>query len=134
MSEENVEVIRDQFEAVNERDWDRAMSHYAEDVVLVVAADAFVEHGTYSGPEEVGRWFGNWFSTFKPGYHFELEEFHDLGERVLLITSHRGRGRTSGIEVHGENGYLYTLRDGKIIRAELWATPADAREAAGLTD
>ncbi len=37
MSKENVEVVRHQFEAVNERDFPRAMSLYAEDVELVVA-------------------------------------------------------------------------------------------------
>ena len=36
MSKENVEVVRDQFAAVNERDFPRAMGHYAEDVELVV--------------------------------------------------------------------------------------------------
>jgi ketosteroid isomerase-like protein len=34
MSQENVEVIRDQYAAVNERDFGRAMGHYADDVVL----------------------------------------------------------------------------------------------------
>jgi ketosteroid isomerase-like protein len=33
---ENVDMVLDQFAATNERDFPRAMSHYAEDVVLVV--------------------------------------------------------------------------------------------------
>src|SRR5688500_17453962 len=133
MSSENVEVIRDQFEAVNERDFERAMGHYAEDVVLVVSSEALFESGTFTGREAVGEWFGNWFRPFEPGYHFDSFEFHDLGERVLLIAGHHGRGRSSGIEVSGETGYIYTLRDGKVLRAELM-TPEDARRAAGVEE
>ena len=132
MSQDNVDVVWDQFAAVNERDFPRAMSHYAEDVLLVVDAGAFLENGTFSGREAVGRWFGNWFGTFEPGYRFEIDEARDLGDSVLLIATHSGRGRSSGAEVHGQTGYLYELRDGKIIRAELFASGAAAVEAAGL--
>ena len=134
MSHENVDVVRDQFAAVNERDFPRAMSLYADDVVLVVQPDAFLESGTFEGREAVGQWFGNWFRTFEPGYRFDIEEARDLGDRVLLVASHRGRGRASGIEVHGETGYLYTVREGKVVRGELYATGAEAREAAGLSE
>jgi ketosteroid isomerase-like protein len=129
MSQENVDVVLDQFAATNERDFPRAMSHYAEDVELVVHSDAFLEDGTFRGREAVGQWFGNWFKTFEPGYHFDIEEARDLGEVVLLLATHRGRGRSSGIEVHGENGYVYTLRDGKIVRGELYPSREEAIEA-----
>ena len=43
-----------------------------------------------------------------------------LGDVVFLAASHRGRGRTSGAEVHGCTGYLYTLRDGKIVRSTVY--------------
>ena len=134
MSKENVEVIRDQFEAVNERDFARAMTHYAEEVELVVHSDAFLNRGTFAGREAVGEWFGDWFRTFEPGYRFHFEELRDLGDVVLLIATHHGRGRTSGVEVRGETGYLYTVRDGKIVRAELYPDGAAALEAAGLRD
>ena len=134
MSQENVEVVRDQFAATNERDFPRAMSHYAEDVVLVVEADAFLQQGTFKGRHAVGQWFADWFATFEPGYHFDIEEARDLGEVVLLLATHRGRGRTSGAEVHGQTGYLYGLRNGKISRAELYRGRAEALEAAGLSE
>jgi hypothetical protein len=132
MSQENVDVVRDQFAATNERDFRRAMSHYAEDVELVVHRDAFLEFGSFEGRDAVGQWFGNWFATFEPGYHFEIEETRDLGDRVLLLATHRGRGRTSGVEVQGQTAYLYRVRDGKIVRVELHPSRAQALEAAGL--
>jgi ketosteroid isomerase-like protein len=134
MSREDVEVVLDQFAAVNERDFPRAMGHYAEDVELVVHPDAFLESGTFKGRDAVGRWFGNWFRTFEPGYRFDIEEARDLGDGVLLVASHHGRGRASGVEVHGQTGYLYRLRDGKIVRGELYLSRADALEAARMRD
>jgi ketosteroid isomerase-like protein len=134
MSQENVEVVLDQFAATNERDFQRAMGHYAEDVQLVVDPAAFLDGGTFTGRDAVGEWFGNWFRTFEPGYHFEIEEARDLGGVILLVAAQRARGRTSGAEVQTQMGYLYTVRGGKIVRAELYRSRAAALEAAGLRE
>jgi ketosteroid isomerase-like protein len=134
MSKENVEVVCDQFAATNERDFPRAMSHYAEDVELVVDPGAFLDAGTFTGRLAVGQWFADWFTTFEPGYRFDIDEARDLGDVVLLIATHHGRGRSSGVEVHGQTGYLYGLRDGKIVRVELYRDRADALEAAGVPE
>ncbi len=129
MSKRDVDTVRAQFAATNDGDFERAMDLYTEDVELVVASDAFLERGTFAGKDAVGRWFANWFATFEPGYRFEIEQARDLGPKVFIDASHRGRGRTSGAQVEGRTGYLYTVRDGKIVGVELFPTPADALEA-----
>jgi ketosteroid isomerase-like protein len=132
MSQSNVDVVRDQFAATNARDFPRAMSYYADDVELWVDPEGFLEAGDFEGREAVGQWFASWLTTFEPGYRFDITEALDLGEVVLLIASHGGRGRTSGVEVSGQSGYLYTVRDGQITRVELYRSGAAALEAAGL--
>jgi ketosteroid isomerase-like protein len=134
MSDEKIKVVRDQFAATNERDFPRAMSFYAEDVELFVDPDAFLEGGTFKGRDAVGEWFGNWFRTFEPGYHFDIEEVRDLGDVVFLDAAHRGRGRTSGIEVGGRAGYLYWVRDGRVVRVEIHPSGTAALRAAGVGD
>ena len=129
MAADEVEVVRDQFEAVNRRDFPHAMSLYAE--VLVVHDDAFLDAGVFEGKEAVGRWFADWFSTFEPGYRFEIRDARIVGGRVFLDAAHRGRGRSSGIEVGGRTGYLYEVRDGLVAQLELFREPADALRAAG---
>lgn len=118
-------------EATNERDVQRAMSLYADDVELVVDPEAFLEGGTFRGDEAVGRWFANWLTSFEPGYRFEIEEARDLGDVVFLVAAHHGRGRVSGIRVDGRTAYLYTVRDGKVRRVELYATREEPLDAAG---
>jgi ketosteroid isomerase-like protein len=134
MSQQDIEVVVDQFAGVNERDFARVMDHYAEDVVLFVPPDAFLNPGTFEGREAVGEWFGDWFRNFELDYRFEIEEVRDLGEFVYVDARHHGRGRSSGAEVQDRNGYLYTVRAGKVVRVEIYDSPADALEAAGLPE
>jgi ketosteroid isomerase-like protein len=132
VAERDVEVVVDQFEAVNERDFERAMDHYAEHVVLVVPpAESAPEPGTFEGKEAVGRWFGNWFQAFGPDYHFELEEARMIGDQVFIRAAHGGRGRASGVEVHGELSYLYRVKDGKVAHVRIFTSPEEALGEAG---
>jgi ketosteroid isomerase-like protein len=135
VAEQDIEVVRDQFAAVNERDFGRAMDLYADDVVLVVPqAENVPGPGTYEGKEAVGRWFGDWFQAFGRDYRFEIDEAREVGGSVFIHAWHGGHGRASGAEVHGENSYLYRVRDGKVARVEFYATRAEALEAAGASE
>lgn len=109
--------------ATTRRTWNSSLATYA-----------FLESGVFKGRDAVGRTFADWFKTFEPGYYFEIEETRDLGDRVFLAATHRGRGRTSGAEVHGQTGYLYGVRSGKIAQVELYPSGAEALEAAGLEE
>jgi ketosteroid isomerase-like protein len=129
MSQADLDVVLDQFAATNDRDFGRAMEMYAEDVTMEVQGG--LNPGDFEGKEAVGRWFGDWIGTFEPGYRFEIEEARDLGNGgVFLYATHGGRGRVSGAEVHGETSYLYRIRDGRIVRVELFFTPEEGRVAA----
>jgi ketosteroid isomerase-like protein len=136
VSERQIEVIRHQYAAVNERDFARAMDLYAEDVVLTVPQSESVQNpGTYEGKKAVGEWFGDWFRTFAADYQFEFEEIRELGEGLIfLVASHGGTGRLSGVEVHGRNAYLYRVRDGKVSHIGFFATREEALEAAELPE
>jgi ketosteroid isomerase-like protein len=131
-SERDIAVVRDQFEAVNERDFERAMDHYADDVVLIVPpAESAPEPGTFEGKDAVGEWFGNWFRAFRRDYRFEIEEARELGDLVFIVVKHGGKGRASGIEVGGELSYLYRVRDGKVAHVRIFPRREEALEAAG---
>ncbi|HXB16832.1 MAG TPA: nuclear transport factor 2 family protein [Solirubrobacteraceae bacterium] len=128
---ENLEVVRDQYAATNERDFARAMSHYDVDVVLKVPS-GFLDPGTYQGRDAVGAWFGDWFRSFDRDARFELEELSELDSgAVLLVADHHARGRGSGVEVHTTLVWVYGFRGGKIARVDGHATRTEAVEAAG---
>jgi ketosteroid isomerase-like protein len=131
VSDADIQVVREQFECVNRRDWGRAMELYADDVVMVVpATEGVTNPGTYEGKEALGKWFGDWFGTFDRDYRFEIDEAREIGELIFIHAKHGGHGRLSGAEVHGENSYLYEVRDGKVTRVEFYVTREQALEAA----
>jgi ketosteroid isomerase-like protein len=135
VSQADVDVVLAQFAAVNERDFERAMDRYAEDVRLFASPASGPKAGVFEGKEAVGEWFGDWFRTFAPGYRFEVEEARELDSGVIFIlATHGGRGRMSGAEVRGETGYLYRVRGGKVSQVGFYADREEAVEAAGLPE
>lgn len=52
--------------------------------------------------------------------------------KVVLLYRQVGRGRWSGVEVEERAGWVYTLREGKVIRLEMLPDQATALRAASL--
>ena len=136
MSQADVDVVLDQFAATNERDFERAMGHYADDVTLIASPVAGPgKGGTYEGKEAVGDWFGDWFRAFGADYHFDIKDARELsGGLIFLFATHGGSGRLSGVEVSGETAYLYRVREGKVSQVGFYATREEALEAALLPE
>jgi ketosteroid isomerase-like protein len=136
MSDQDMAVIREQYDATNRRDFTRAMELYAEDVVLRVPwLEGIQNPGTYVGKEAVGEWFGDWFRTMSHDYRFEIQEMSELGDGLIFMSAtHGGSGRLSGAPVKGENTYLYRVRDRKITQVGFFATREDAFAAASLRE
>jgi ketosteroid isomerase-like protein len=134
VSQDAVEVLREQFAATNERDFPRAMSYYADDVVLVVK-EGFLNTGTFEGKEAVGEWYGDWFRAFGIDYRFEIEEIRELKPGLVFMTAtYGGSGRSSGVVVRDRRAYLYRVEDGKITRIQLFLTSESALETASLPE
>ena len=125
MGPSDIEVIRDQYAAVNERDWERAMGHYTEDVELVVRSG--INSGTFRGRDAVGGWFGDWFSTFAHDAHFEITEATELDDgSVFIVADHHVTGRASGIGLEDKVHWRYKFRDRKITYVQGFSSREDA--------
>jgi ketosteroid isomerase-like protein len=89
---------------------------------------------TVSGKEAAVAWLADWFGRFDSDYRFEIEESLDWGDRVLVVTTHRGKGRASGVPISGQTAQVMTVRDSKIVRQDFFASRAEALEAGGLAE
>ena len=134
MSQENVEIVRGVYGDMNQRNWAAVLAALDEDVVLVVHASVGPDTGVFRGRGAVGRWFGEWFLAFDKNYRFSLDDARSVGDQVFVATRHRGYGRSSGADVEQVNAQLLSLHDGKIIRTEIYGSPAEALKAAGLEE
>ncbi len=88
---------------------------------------------TFVGGEGLRATYLDWLAPWAT-YRVEIEEAIDLGDRVLLLN--RGFGRHTGSQAEVENAAaaLWTVRDGKIARADFYADRAEALKAVGLTE
>jgi ketosteroid isomerase-like protein len=134
MPQENVEVVRAYFETVNEGNFAGAMRYYADDVELVVPAEAFLEAGRFTGKDAVGLWFGNWFRAFQRGYQFDLDEIREVGDAVFVSARHHGRGKASGAEVRSTIAYLFRVADGQIGKVKMFPDRRSALRSVRLSE
>ena len=118
MSEADKQTLRDQYAATNERDFARVMSYYAEDVVLTIPPGGmYLNSGTFSGRDQVGEFFGDWFRSFGSDLRFEITELSELEDgSILVVADNTASGRASGIALEGQVIWTYWMRDGKIVR------------------
>ena len=72
------------------------------------------------------------FDDYRP----EIEQIRDAGDgRVLVLAVEHGRGRGSGAEVQAaKTAHLWTLRDGKAVRLDLFLDRERALEVVALSE
>jgi ketosteroid isomerase-like protein len=91
----------------------------------------WAEKRVYRGPEVaefVRAWAGSW-----RGWHFDVEEVcAGEGEAVFAAIHERATGVGSGASVDQRRYFVFTMRDGLAVRAQMFSEPGDARAAAGL--
>jgi uncharacterized protein len=132
MSEENIEIVRRGYELYAAGDLEGAAALFSADAELADAgglgvADTAV--GTRSGPEGFLRATEEVLEAFED-YRVETEEFIDAGEAVVVPVRISGRGKASGVKLEMQLAHLWVLRDGKVIRGEVYRTTEEALEAA----
>jgi ketosteroid isomerase-like protein len=131
MSEENVEIVQRTYEAYQAGDVDRALSNFHPDA----AADFSIrgDTGPVTGREALAKTVAAWVNTWDD-YSEQIEDIRGVGDRVCVIANQRGRGKRSGVQIDNRFGQVYTVEDGLITSLTMYATPAQALQAAGLLE
>jgi ketosteroid isomerase-like protein len=88
---------------------------------------------TYTGMDGRRESWRDWLAQWAT-YRVEVEEAIDCGNRVPMLVYDFGRREASAPEVKSRNAAIWTVRDGKVARAEFYADRARALEAVGLAE
>jgi ketosteroid isomerase-like protein len=132
-SAENVEIMRrgyERFTSTGELPEDIMDPEFVWDMSTF---GAWPERQTYEGIEGTRGFMTAWVGAWED-WELEVKELHPAGEQVVAIVRQRGRAKSTGMPVDMLFGQVWTLRDGKQVRMEMYATPEDALRAAGLGD
>jgi ketosteroid isomerase-like protein len=141
MSKENVEIMRRMYEA-----WLAGGSAVFGDARMNDLLDPEFElhpdpgaywvgvDETYRGPEGLAKYMAAIYDAFDD-YTPEVEQFLDAEDKVVTLAVEHGRGRDSGAEVeHRRTAHVWTLRDGKPVRLDLYLDRQRALDDLGLSE
>jgi ketosteroid isomerase-like protein len=138
MSQENVEVVRRAYEAFNQGGPEAVISEglWSTELVWDFTPSGVPGLGVFRGLDEVRTFFeADWFRAFPfDEWELVLDELIDNGDQVIAVSRQRGRGGTSGVETELEQAFIFTLRDGEIVRIEGYLDRDKALEAAGRSE
>jgi uncharacterized protein len=134
MSEENVEVVRRALEAWGRGDRE-AVVDLLDPAVEWSMPPNLPDAGTYRGRGEVVGRLEEFLEAWDD-LAVTVEELVDAGDRVVALVRYSGRGRESGIEIAGMNtdAQVWTVRNGRALRVELYGGTAEALKAVGLSE
>jgi hypothetical protein len=128
MSQENVELVRAGFAAYNRGDLDALMETYDPGVEFVTLL-----LGTHRGREAI-RIIYEENREALAGYRLDPDELIDAGNQVIAVARLGGAGQASGIGLRDRMAFLFTIKDGLLIRQQSYRSKAEALEAAGLSE
>jgi ketosteroid isomerase-like protein len=132
MSRADVETLRVLYEAVSRGDWDAVFRDASADFELKTP-DTNPIAGTYRGPEEIRRFFDELWAAFAE-VTVQPERVVDLDDRILVFLLMRLKPTDSDATVEMRIAHLWTVRDGVIMRCEVFTEREDALAAAGVEE
>ena len=131
MSQENVELVLAAFRLFEAGDVDAILSLVDEDVVVTQSAELPGVSPRQYGHQGVLEAFGFWPEQWDD-FQIDVLRIRDLGDRVLVETTQRGRGKGSRVEVEMPFSFLFTVRAEKITEWQIFTRGSEALKAAGL--
>jgi ketosteroid isomerase-like protein len=132
MSEENVDIVRRVL-----AEWQKGNFAVADafdpHVRVVWAEPIFAQQAKTLGIRETTRNMQELLAAYEH-VTASAERIIDAGDTIVVVAMWRAHGRASGVELSERAGSVWTVSDGKVTRIVNYRDPADALEAAGLTE
>ena len=133
MSEENADSLRKVYAEWSKGNFRPVTDVYDTDTEWGWSEEFPDIHGVFRDPEprssRILEWLGQW-----EDWRVKPEEYIPAGEFVVVLCRYTGRGKESGVEVDTHGAHLWTFREGKAIRIEVFSSRERALEAAGLSE
>jgi ketosteroid isomerase-like protein len=133
MSQENVEIVRGGFEqfAITGQ---LPAEILAPDFVWDMSSfHGWPEQQVYEGVEGARTFLEAWTAAWED-WELELDGLRDAGEKVVALLRQRGRSKAAGMPVAMSFAQVFTLRDGKETRMDMYSERGEALRAVGLAE
>jgi ketosteroid isomerase-like protein len=125
----NVEALRPVYEEWSRGNWQPRFDVYDPEMEWGWSEEFPEFDGVSRDPEVSSRRLRDWLSPWQD-WRCEAEEFVAAGDCVVVLTRYSGRGKESGVDVESQGAHLWTMREGRAIRLEVFSSRAKALEMA----
>jgi ketosteroid isomerase-like protein len=132
MSQENVEVAKAFYDAYNARN-SQALDQLLHPEAEITTVSA---RGGLGGDWSRGttRQYFEQLDEAWTGLRIVIEDYREVGERVVALGVARGAGVSSHIEVVSDFAAVLVVRDSQIVLVDSYSNWKDALEAVGLRE
>jgi uncharacterized protein len=132
MSQAEIEQLRAVYDAVSRGDWDDAFRDAGPDFEFV-PPDQNPMAGTYRGREAVRGFFDELWAAFD-AVSVEPGPFLEAGDRIVVSLVMKLRPSDSPASIEMPITHVWTMRDGKPARCEVFLEREQALETLGISD
>jgi ketosteroid isomerase-like protein len=132
MSTQNVETLRRAYGALGRGDVEGILE-LCDSQIECQLPEGGINAGTLRGRKSLRTLLEGYLDAFDE-YRAEPERYLEAGDRVVVFLRISGRGRGSDLHFEQRPAHLWTIREGKAVRLEVFPRGAGALEAAGLSD
>jgi ketosteroid isomerase-like protein len=129
VSRENLEIVQRGIEAFNDQGVEGIIPFIDPEFEATTPPDLASEPDTYRGHDGIRRWFDSFFEVMDE-IRWDAREFHEAGEKVVVEFTLMARGKTTGLSFGQDAVMVWTLRNGKAVRVDLYPTLDEALVAA----
>jgi len=134
MSEENVQIVREAFEAFLGGDQEKTARLVDPEVEFHGTVGGLQEGQVAHGQSRIEREFEEVDLEAWEERRLEAEEFIDAGDDVVVLLHEYRRGRGSGVELEAKTAVVVALSGGRVARIQGYMDREAALEAAGLRE
>jgi ketosteroid isomerase-like protein len=134
MSEENVAIVYEAYDAWNRGEFDDAVRRFASEEIELHIIGGFEDliGEAFVGRDRVVSVWRELAGTLR--LQMTVERVYDADEQVVVTLTQRALGAESGAPTTLRPGQVWTFREGKVIRVDSYYTWENALEAAGLSE
>jgi uncharacterized protein len=120
MQRHTVDIVRELVDALNRGDVEAMLACMDPDFEWRPLEESPASGG-YRGHEQVRRYVEDWLSTFEY-VRIDLGQLTAIGDHVVVAVRGYARGRASGVEIENRFCQVWTVRGGRAVRMEEYAT------------
>lgn len=131
MSEENVRLVREAFQAFVTGDQQRSAQLVDPEVEFHGTVGGLQEGQVAHGQSEIEETFESEDLEAWEERRLEAEDFIDAGNNVVVLMREYRRGRGSGVELESKTALVVGLREGRVARIQGYLDRRAALEAVG---